>query len=131
MKSCTSNEFNLNLAKYYPGSKRILKKAHLYPDMEVAMREVTLTNGQTLPLYDTSGIYTTPEFRFDINTGLPKIRKKLSDKPLTQLAYLNNYKYRDGYCRLSSGPNFAPKFNKNTEKTHHTYPQIFKRQKLK
>ena len=86
MKSCTSNEFNLNLSKYYPGSGRILKKGSLYPEMEVAMREVTLTNGQTLPLYDTSSIYTTPEFRFDINTGLPKIRQNNALTKLTQLA---------------------------------------------
>ena len=86
MKSCTSNEFNLNLSKYYPGSSRILKKGSIYPDLEVSMREVTLTNGQTLPLYDTSSIYTTPEFRFDINTGLPKIRQTSSGTRITQLA---------------------------------------------
>ncbi len=89
MKSCSSNEFNLNLAKYYPGSNKIYQQSSIYPDMQVAMRQVNLTNGESIPLYDTSGIYTTSETTFDINKGLAKNRQKyyLSTRPLTQLAY--------------------------------------------
>lgn len=89
MKPCNSNQFNLNLAKYYPGSSKIYRQANLYPEMQVAMRQVALTNGTSIPLYDTSGKYTTPEFKFDINQGLAKNRQKhyLHTKPLTQLAY--------------------------------------------
>lgn len=89
MKSCTANEFNLNLAQYYPGSSKSFQHATLYPGMQVAMRQVNLTNGTTLPLYDTSGIYTIPKVVIDISKGLPKSRQQhyLSVKPLTQLAY--------------------------------------------
>lgn len=89
MKSCTPFESNLNLAKYYPGSSKIYQKANLYPEMQVAMRLVSLTNGINMPLYDTSGIYTAPGLTFDITKGLPENRKKhyLEVNPLTQLAY--------------------------------------------
>lgn len=88
-KLCTSDEFNLNLSKYYTGSTKIYKNAALYPKMQVAMRQVSLSNGETIPLYDTSGIYTASKIIFDINKGLPQNRKKhyLETKPLTQLAY--------------------------------------------
>lgn len=87
--TCTSNQFNLNLAKYYPSSSKISEKGTLYPDNEVTMRQISLTNGEKLPLYDTSGVYTQSGKTFDINSGLPKTRQKhyLSSKPLTQLSY--------------------------------------------
>ena len=87
--SCTTTELNLNLSKYYPNSNKIYQAGSLFPDMQVAMRQISLTNGEVLPVYDTSGIYTLPESVINIHAGLPKIRQKhyLAKKPLTQLAY--------------------------------------------
>ncbi|MFE9422354.1 phosphomethylpyrimidine synthase ThiC [Kitasatospora sp. NPDC006697] len=44
------------------------------PDLRVPYREVHLTNGATVPLYDTSGPYTDPEYRADVRRGLPALR---------------------------------------------------------
>lgn len=74
----------------YPGSKKILKKGTLFPEMGVAMRTINLTptvkideNGNktvcdngSVTVYDTSGPYTDPEVDIDINKGLPRLREK-------------------------------------------------------
>lgn len=86
---CTTSKFNLNLAKYYPNSHKIYQSGSLFPDLRVAMRQINLTNGDNLPVYDTSSIYTTADYVVNIHDGLPKTRQKhyLAKKPLTQLAY--------------------------------------------
>ncbi len=45
------------------------------PDVRVPMREVPLTNGDVVVLYDTSGPYTDPEQRTDVRRGLPALRE--------------------------------------------------------
>ncbi|WP_026406123.1 phosphomethylpyrimidine synthase ThiC [Actinomadura rifamycini] len=44
------------------------------PDVRVPMREVPLTNGDAVVLYDTSGPYTDPAFETDVRRGLPALR---------------------------------------------------------
>ncbi|MET8622429.1 phosphomethylpyrimidine synthase ThiC [Kitasatospora sp. NPDC004669] len=44
------------------------------PDLRVPYREVQLTNGRTVPLYDTSGPYTDPSYEPDVRRGLPALR---------------------------------------------------------
>ncbi|MEU6968122.1 phosphomethylpyrimidine synthase ThiC [Kitasatospora aureofaciens] len=44
------------------------------PDLRVPYREVQLTNGRTVPLYDTSGPYTDPAYEPDVRRGLPALR---------------------------------------------------------
>ncbi|MEE1828230.1 phosphomethylpyrimidine synthase ThiC [Streptomyces sp. BE20] len=44
------------------------------PDLRVPYREVVLTNGKTVPLYDTSGPYTDPSYEPDVRRGLPALR---------------------------------------------------------
>ncbi|MBX6767681.1 MAG: phosphomethylpyrimidine synthase ThiC [Actinomadura rubrobrunea] len=46
------------------------------PDIRVPMREVPLTNGATVVLYDTSGPYTDPDHVVDVRRGLPPLRAK-------------------------------------------------------
>lgn len=43
-------------------------------DLRVPMREVRLTNGETVSLYDTSGPYTDPGVDIDVRQGLGLIR---------------------------------------------------------
>ncbi|MFE6869952.1 phosphomethylpyrimidine synthase ThiC [Kitasatospora sp. NPDC057692] len=53
------------------------RKAHREgssPDLRVPYREVVLTNGRTVPLYDTSGPYTDPDHQPDVRRGLPALR---------------------------------------------------------
>ena len=44
------------------------------PELRVPMREVALTNGDSVVLYDTSGPYTDSEVRTDVRFGLPALR---------------------------------------------------------
>ncbi|MFC9325808.1 phosphomethylpyrimidine synthase ThiC [Kitasatospora sp. NPDC057015] len=44
------------------------------PDLRVPYREVVLTNGGSVPLYDTSGPYTDPGYEPDVRRGLPALR---------------------------------------------------------
>jgi phosphomethylpyrimidine synthase len=53
------------------------RKAHIAgsrPDLLVPHREVTLTNGEVVSLYDTSGPYTNPGAEIDVTRGLPGVR---------------------------------------------------------
>ena len=45
------------------------------PSVRVPAREVTLTNGERLHLYDTSGLYTDPGYTPDVKQGLPPLRR--------------------------------------------------------
>ena len=51
---------------YLPGSK---------PSIRVPVRALTLTNGETIRLYDTSGPYTDPDHVVDLKQGLPPLRR--------------------------------------------------------
>src|SRR5258708_6856679 len=43
-------------------------------DVGVPVREVQLTNGETVTLYDTSGPYSDPAASIDVRSGLPDVR---------------------------------------------------------
>ncbi|MFG2114987.1 phosphomethylpyrimidine synthase ThiC [Streptomyces sp. NPDC048718] len=45
------------------------------PDIRVPVRQVHLTNGTDVTLYDTSGPYTDPAFDTDVRRGLPPLRE--------------------------------------------------------
>ena len=78
---------NINVS-HYPGSTKKYVEGTLFP-IRVAMREihqhptVTVENGkriehlnQPVTVYDTSGPYTDPSIKIDINKGLPRNREK-------------------------------------------------------
>jgi phosphomethylpyrimidine synthase len=48
----------------------------MHKDLKVPMREVALSNGESIRLYDTSGPYTDPAAALDLNQGLPALRQK-------------------------------------------------------
>ncbi len=74
-------------------------------DLRVPMREVLLSNGERVRLYDTSGPYTDPAVTTDLGRGLPRLREewirergdvtpggpgralRATGAPVTQLAY--------------------------------------------
>jgi phosphomethylpyrimidine synthase len=58
----------------FPGSRKTYLQGSR-PDMRIPMREVVLTTGDSVVLYDTSGPYTDPELRTDVRLGLPALRK--------------------------------------------------------
>src|SRR5690349_9248149 len=69
---------------YRPGSRA---------DLRVPMREVRLSTGDSVVLYDTSGPYTDPGFVTDYERGLPRLREQWIRErepvngAVTQLAY--------------------------------------------
>ena len=61
----------------FPGSEKIYVKGKQYPEINVAMRSITLTDNpheKNIHVYDTSGPYTDPESRIDIYQGLKPLR---------------------------------------------------------
>lgn len=59
----------------FPQSKKTYVAGTMYADVQVPMREIALTNGEHLTVYDCSGAYTDPNCHIDINQGLAAIRE--------------------------------------------------------
>ncbi len=71
----------------YPNSNKIYIQGS-QPDIRVPMREITLADSliggtkqapiysanQPIPVYDTSGVYTDPNYTINLKHGLPKLR---------------------------------------------------------
>lgn len=75
----------------FTGSKKTYVTGNIHPDIRVPMREISLTNGDKLCVYDTSGIYTSPDAHIDIKKGLPTIR----DKWLLNQNHIESYSGRN------------------------------------
>jgi len=58
----------------FPASTKVHETGRLHPQLQVPMREVRLTNGEAVCLYDTSGPYTDPQATIDVRRGLPDLR---------------------------------------------------------
>jgi phosphomethylpyrimidine synthase len=58
----------------FPASCKIHVPGQLHPHLRVPMREVMLSNGEAITLYDTSGPYTDPQADIDVRRGLPWLR---------------------------------------------------------
>ncbi|EGI76451.1 phosphomethylpyrimidine synthase ThiC [Hylemonella gracilis] len=46
------------------------------PDLRVPLREIALSNGERVTVYDTSGPYTDPQAAIDVRKGLPALRER-------------------------------------------------------
>jgi phosphomethylpyrimidine synthase len=57
----------------FPGSRKTYLQGSR-PELRVPMREVVLSTGDRVVLYDTSGPYTDPSLRTDVRLGLPRLR---------------------------------------------------------
>ncbi|ACJ18956.1 thiamine biosynthesis protein [Coxiella burnetii CbuG_Q212] len=73
----------------YPASKKIYCQGKIFPTIRVGMREIQLTNGDSLTLYDTSGPYSDPNISIKSPQGLPRLREPwIKVRPRkTQLAF--------------------------------------------
>ncbi|UUM30584.1 phosphomethylpyrimidine synthase ThiC [Vibrio japonicus] len=72
----------------YPNSKKVYVEGSR-PDIRVPMREITLADSlvggtkespifepnEPVRVYDTSGVYTDPDYSIDLYSGLPKLRE--------------------------------------------------------
>ena len=61
------------LGTSFPGSRKTYLQGSR-PDLRVPMREVVLSTGDSVVLYDTSGPYTDTGLRTDVRLGLPALR---------------------------------------------------------
>lgn len=57
----------------FPASRKIHVEGSR-PDVRVPMREIALSNGETVVVPDTSGPYTDPATAIDVRQGLPAVR---------------------------------------------------------
>ncbi|CAM4286175.1 phosphomethylpyrimidine synthase ThiC [Zobellia nedashkovskayae] len=71
----------------FPNSKKIYVSGKIYPEINVAMREIALSDtkdsltgklkpNQSVTVYDTSGPYTDPEKKIDVHSGIERIKEQ-------------------------------------------------------
>ncbi len=58
----------------FPASRKVYAHGSVHTNLRVPMREVALTNGEAIALYDTSGPYTEPKAEIDVRRGLAPMR---------------------------------------------------------
>ena len=69
----------------FPASRKAYAPGRVHEQLRVPMREVTLTNGEAVTLYDTSGPYTEPGTDIDVRKGLAALRSSwISDRGDTE-----------------------------------------------
>ena len=57
-----------------PASRKVYVQGS-HEGVKVPMREVSLTNGESVTLYDCSGPYSDPDVTIDVTQGLPPVRE--------------------------------------------------------
>ncbi len=57
-----------------PASRKVHLSGRIHPDLRVPLREIALSNGERVSVYDPSGPYTDPGARIDVSQGLPAPR---------------------------------------------------------
>ncbi|MDR7093668.1 phosphomethylpyrimidine synthase ThiC [Hydrogenophaga laconesensis] len=57
----------------FPASRKV-HATGMQPGVSVPMREIALTNGERVTVYDTSGPYSDPTAAIDVTRGLPDVR---------------------------------------------------------
>lgn len=74
----------------YPGSEKVYFEGKQFPFIKVPMRKVSLTptvkvapdgtktvrENDPVYIYDTSGVYTDPQVKIDVNAGIPRFREE-------------------------------------------------------
>ena len=58
----------------FPASRKAYLPGQLHTDLRVPVRDIALTNGELVSVYDTSGPYTDPEAVIDVRQGLAGVR---------------------------------------------------------
>ena len=64
----------------FPSSKKIYVQGTLHPEIQVPLREISLTREPSVVVYDTSGPYTDPKAVLDIRKGLSPMRQSWIEK---------------------------------------------------
>ncbi len=59
-----------------PASEKVYVSSENKPEVKVPMRQINLTDGTHVTVYDTSGAYTDPDAPIDVHYGLADIRSQ-------------------------------------------------------
>ncbi len=59
-----------------PASQKIYVSSETMPDVKVPMRQISLTDGTSVTVYDTSGPYTDPAIDIDVHKGIADVRSQ-------------------------------------------------------
>ncbi|WP_336694553.1 phosphomethylpyrimidine synthase ThiC [Delftia acidovorans] len=65
--------------KPFPASTKSYLQGSLHAGLSVPVRDIQLTNGEQVSVYDTSGPYTDPAVAIDVRSGLPGVRNAWID----------------------------------------------------
>lgn len=57
-------------------SEKYYINGSIYPMLRVGVRRLSLTNGELIDIYDTTGMYGDKSYDADVKRGLPKIRQQ-------------------------------------------------------
>lgn len=86
--TCQHEQESKDLTRILPASKKVYIQGSR-PDIQVPMREISLTQtpdglgseeNSPIMVYDTSGAYTDPKIKIDLNQGLPPVRQAWIDE---------------------------------------------------
>ena len=58
----------------FPASTKAYLNGQLHPSVRVPVRDIALTSGEQVSVYDTSGPYTDPQAVIDVRKGLASVR---------------------------------------------------------
>ena len=58
----------------FPASTKSYLNGGIHPELRVPVRDIALTNGEQVSVYDTSGPYTDPAAKIDVRSGLASVR---------------------------------------------------------
>ena len=58
----------------FPASTKSYLSGSIHPELRVPVRDIALTNGEQVSVYDTSGPYTDPAAKIDVRSGLASVR---------------------------------------------------------
>ncbi len=58
----------------FPASTKSYLSGAIHSELRVPVRDIALTNGEQVSVYDTSGPYTDPSAVIDVRSGLPSVR---------------------------------------------------------
>ena len=58
----------------FPASAKSYLSGAIHPELRVPVRDIALTNGEQVSVYDTSGPYTDPAAQIDVRQGLASVR---------------------------------------------------------
>lgn len=84
----------------FPASRKAHLPGHLHTDLRVPVRDIALTNGEVVSVYDTSGPYTDPEAAIDVRQGLASVRGGWITGPA---ARRDGHRWRARACAILTG----------------------------